>query len=62
MDRRAAFFLVAAAACAALVPVAETGHRWVAVLLAIVYVMLAVGSWLDARNRDRIPPVGGDGP
>lgn len=61
MDRRAAFFLLAAAACAALVPVAEPDHRWVAAGLAVVYVVLAVASWLDARSRSRIPPVG-DGP
>jgi hypothetical protein len=53
MDRRAAFFLVAATACIALVPVANE-HAWVAWTVASVYVVLALGSWLDARSHRRL--------
>ena len=53
MDRRAAFFLAAAVVCALLVPVAD-GYAWVAALLAGVYLLLALGSWLDARSRRRL--------
>ncbi len=53
MDRRAAFFLLAAVACIALVPVAEQ-HAWVAWTVAGVYIVLALGSWLDARSHRRV--------
>jgi hypothetical protein len=53
MDRRAAFFLIAAVVCAALVPVSE-GFGWVAATVSGVYLVLALGSWLDARSRRRI--------
>jgi hypothetical protein len=52
VDRRAAFFLLASAACLALTPIAG-GHAWVALTVAGVYLLLAVGSWLDARGRRR---------
>jgi hypothetical protein len=53
MDRRAAFFLAAAVVCALLVPVAD-GYAWIAATVAGVYLLLALGSWLDARSRRRL--------
>jgi hypothetical protein len=53
MDRRAAFFLGAAVICALLVPVTEQAQRWVPAVLAVVYVLLAVASWLDRRTKLR---------
>lgn len=53
MDRRAAFFLLASAVCLALAPVAAD-HAWVALTVAGVYLVLAIGSWLDARPRRRL--------
>jgi hypothetical protein len=50
VDRRAVFFLFAAVACALLVPVAD-GHAWVAGVVSVVYLLLALGSWLDHRSR-----------
>ena len=52
MDRRAAFFLLASAACLALAPIAGS-HAWGALTVAGVYVLLATASWLDARGRRR---------
>ncbi|HET6949067.1 MAG TPA: hypothetical protein VFI47_01735 [Acidimicrobiales bacterium] len=52
-DRRAAFFLAAAALCALLVPVSD-GYGWVSATVAAVYLVLALGSWLDARSRRRV--------
>ena len=49
-DRRAVFFLFAAVVCALLVPVAD-GHALVAGGVSVVYVLLALGSWLDHRSR-----------
>ena len=53
-DRRAAFFVVAALVCLALTPVAESEYDWVCVALAVVYLVLAVASYLDARTRARV--------
>jgi hypothetical protein len=53
MDRRSAFFLVAAIVCAALIPFAEP-HRWVAIALAISYVVISAASWADGRTRRRL--------
>jgi len=52
MDRRAAFFLGAAVLCFALVPL-STGFEWVSISVGVVYVLLALGSWLDARSHRR---------
>ncbi|HEY6698665.1 MAG TPA: hypothetical protein VIZ67_10595 [Acidimicrobiales bacterium] len=52
MDRRAAFFLLASVVCLALAPIAGD-HTWVALTVAVVYLVLAVGSWLDAWSRRR---------
>jgi hypothetical protein len=51
MDRRAAFFLVAAAVAALLVPLTDAVHRWVPASLSVVYVLLAAASWADRRSR-----------
>jgi hypothetical protein len=53
MDRRALFFLVAAAIGFALTPVADPQHRWVPVVMGITYVVLAVLSALDSWSRNR---------
>lgn len=50
-DRRAAFFLVAAIACALMIPVSDADLRWVAELTSAVYVVLAIAAWLDSRSR-----------
>jgi hypothetical protein len=52
MDRRTVFFLVAATVCAVLAPEAG-GYTWVAGMLAVVYGLLAVASWLEERSRKR---------
>jgi hypothetical protein len=56
MDRRAAFFALAAVVCAALIPAAEPDVRWVPALTAAVYVVLALASFLDFRSRRRGDP------
>jgi hypothetical protein len=53
MDRRALFFLIAALVCLALVPAADTGHRWVVWATASTYVVLAVLSALDHHSHTR---------
>ncbi|MEY2398743.1 MAG: hypothetical protein QOJ00_1917 [Actinomycetota bacterium] len=52
-DRRALVFLIFAAVCALLVPIAEPGHRWVAEVTGLTYVVLAAASALDAWSRSR---------
>lgn len=54
MDRRAGFFLGAAALAFAMVPIADSGHRWVALLTGTVYLVLAALSALDRHSRDQI--------
>ena len=51
MDKRAQFFLLAAAVCALLVPVAEDRFRNLTVGVAITYLVLAAASWLDHRGK-----------
>jgi hypothetical protein len=53
MDRRALFFVGAAIVCALLIPVTEQEDRWVPASVAVVYVLLALGSWADRRSRRR---------
>jgi len=53
MDNRAVFFLGAAVACMLLVPVSD-GYAWVSATVAAVYVLLGLGSWLDARSHRRL--------
>lgn len=51
MDRRAVFFVGAALLAALMYPIADPGQRWVAVTVAVVYLVLALLSWLDFRSR-----------
>ncbi|HEY7583261.1 MAG TPA: hypothetical protein VIB78_06545 [Acidimicrobiia bacterium] len=51
MDRRALFFLFAAAVVSALIPVTNEEFRFVPIGLAVVYVLLALASYLDHRSR-----------
>jgi hypothetical protein len=53
VDRRAIFFLGAAAVCAAVITPTEAGLRWVPTLLTAVYVLLALVSYLDWRSSNR---------
>jgi hypothetical protein len=50
MDRRTGFFLGAAALCLLLAPVAGE-YTWVAIMVAVVYSVLAAASWLEDRSR-----------
>jgi hypothetical protein len=50
MDRRAIFFLGAAAVSAVLIPETDREIRYVPVILAVVYVLLAAASYLDWRS------------
>jgi flagellar biosynthesis protein FliQ len=52
MDRRALFFLIAAALAGALYFVVDSDLRYVPRTLAIVYVVLAFVSWLDWRTSN----------
>jgi len=53
VDRRAIFFLGAGAVCAALIPVTDTELRWVPTWTAVVFVVLALASYLDWRSNNR---------
>jgi hypothetical protein len=53
MDRRATFFFCAAVVCFLLVPVSD-GYAWVSTTVGVVYVLFAIGSWLDARGHRRV--------
>ena len=53
MDRRALFFLGAAGICAALIAETDPEVRSVPTVLAVVYVVLALASWLDWRSSNR---------
>ncbi|HET6775715.1 MAG TPA: hypothetical protein VFH36_20555 [Acidimicrobiales bacterium] len=53
MDNRAMFFFGAAVACLLLVPLSN-GYAWVSATVAAVYVVLGLGSWLDARSHRRL--------
>jgi hypothetical protein len=56
MDRRSIFFVVAAAVCAVMIPLAPADLRWVPSWLAIAYVVLAFLSVLDhlsSTHEDR---------
>ena len=53
MDRRAAVFLVFAVMCVMLVPFTDASYRWVPIVTAIAYVVLAIASLLDALSRRR---------
>ncbi|MFN8035160.1 MAG: hypothetical protein U0V73_04435 [Acidimicrobiia bacterium] len=68
MDRRALFFLGAAAVCAVLTPITDDADRWVPIVLGATYVVLAIASMLDAWGRRHSipeaepPPVSRTGP
>jgi hypothetical protein len=52
MDRRALFFLVAGIACSLLMTVITPSLRWVPRGLAVIYLVLALASYVDDRvNR-----------
>ena len=51
MDRRAVFFAGAALVCFALAPIGLAEHRHVAIIVGIVYLVLALLSFLDSRSR-----------
>jgi hypothetical protein len=53
-DRRAVIFLVFAAVCFALTPIAEPAFRWVSITFGSIYILLALASYLDARSRSRL--------
>ena len=53
MDRRAAFFFVAAAICMVMSFVIDTELRYVPYWLSAVYVVLGILSSLDAISRRR---------
>jgi hypothetical protein len=53
VDRRALFFLGAGAVSAALTAETDAELRWVPTALAVVYVMLALASYLDWRSNNR---------
>ena len=53
VDRRAIFFLGAAALSAVLVPATDVGLRWVPAWLAAIFVVLALASYLDWRSSKR---------
>jgi hypothetical protein len=53
MDRRAIFFVGAALVVAALVPATDQELRYVPIALSALYLVLALGSWLDFRSRAR---------
>jgi hypothetical protein len=51
IDKRAAFFVGAAIICALLVPVTPSDLQRVGEVLVVVYLGLALASWLDFRTR-----------
>jgi hypothetical protein len=51
MDRRALFFVGAAVVCGLMTPIADPSQRWVPIVVAIVYLLLALGSALDTYSR-----------
>ena len=55
MDRRALFFLGAAAVVGLLVAVTDREIRWVPTGLAVLYLVLALASYLDRRSRRSSP-------
>jgi hypothetical protein len=53
MDRRALFFIGAAVVCAAVAPATESDLRWIPIVMAGAYAILALLSLLDAWSRHR---------
>lgn len=54
MNRRVAFFAIAALACFALIPVIDEKFHWVPRTIGIVYVVLAVLAVADLIGRRRL--------
>jgi MFS-type transporter involved in bile tolerance (Atg22 family) len=54
MNRRVAFFAVAALICFALIPVLDTKFHWVPKLIGGIYVLLTVLAGLDVLGRRRL--------
>ena len=50
-DKRAVFFLLAAALCAVLVPLAQDRFRTLTAAVGTVYLVLSLASYLDFRSR-----------
>jgi hypothetical protein len=48
--QRAVFFVVSAGLCLLLLPVTPEDLRWVSAGLGVVYLLLALASFLDARS------------
>jgi hypothetical protein len=59
MERRVPFFLIAAFTCGVLTFAAPADFRWVPVVVAVVYLILAgataLEQWSEARRRRREP-------
>ena len=53
MDRRALFFLGAALAAGLIILVVPDDLTYVPTILAVIYVVLALASWLDWRSSRR---------
>jgi hypothetical protein len=53
MDRRALFFLGSAVVCLVLAPITPSDLRWFPLVLAGVYLVLAIASALDNWSRSR---------
>ena len=53
MDRRAVFFLCAAAVAGLLVPATTIEFRYVPTIVSVTYVVLALLSYLDWRFNER---------
>jgi xanthine/uracil permease len=54
MNRRVAFFLVAALICFALVPVLDAKFQWVPKAVGVLYLVLTVLAALDVWGRRRL--------
>mgnify|MGYP006271235075 CR=1 FL=1 len=52
-DRRAKIFMTFSGLSLLLVEAAPDDFRWVGLTLCIVYIVLAIASWLDLRSRTR---------
>jgi hypothetical protein len=59
VDKRAVFFVAAAGLCLLVLPVTPSKYRDVGIVLIVVYLVLALASWLDFRGRASRRIVGG---
>jgi hypothetical protein len=51
VDKRAGFFLGAAILCLLILPITPAHYRDVGIIVSVVYLILALASWLDFRSR-----------